>query len=445
MTGEELRKHLKEVLPLDSIRHLAKEYGVVERERELDIVQLVIALVLAGGTHEGGRQYDALRRYLQSGAPAVVRGAFYAWFTAPLERLLTELLRRAIAAGQAQPKLLPGILEGVGDWRIFDSTTIKLSNELADVYPGTGDYAAIKVHKEFSVGTGNLVGYQLSPARDHDSPFLVVDESRRGTGLLIDLGYASVTRLAECEAHDVRFVLRLKDNWKPKVDRLVRGTITRDVLAGEDFDVLLDNDVLHLDGRAIDAEVTIGRSGQSLHCRMIGIHTPKGYCFFLTNLPRKTHGPHQVGDIYRLRWEIEIDNKVDKAGARLDEIAARKDVSVRILLLASLLNTTVARTIVQSEKLSIRRGRTDAEHAQRPPLHPILLMRALAIAHTTVTQLLEDDGGRLLEWNTLMSRLRQLGHDPNWRKRPSVLDAIQGLTAPPGRKRSAKARSAEAN
>lgn len=442
MTGEELRKHLKAVVPLEAIRSLAKEYSVVERERELDIVQLVIALVLGGGTHEGGRQFDALRRYLESGAPRVVRGAFYAWFNAPLERLLTELLRLAIAAGQAQPKLLPGILRGVRDWRIFDSTTIKLHDDLTDAYPGTGDYAAIKIHKEFSVGTGNLVGYQLSPARDHDSPFLVVDESRRGTGLLIDLGYASVARLVECETYDVRFVLRLKDNWKPRIDRLVRGTITREVLAGEDFDVLLHKDVIHLDGRAIDAEVTIGRGEQSVRCRLVGVHTPSGYCFFLTNLPRRTHGPKQVGDLYRVRWEIEVDNKVDKAGARLDEIAARKEVSARIMLLASLLNTTIARTIVQSEKLAIRKGRTAAEHAQRPPLHPILLMRALAVAHTTIAELLEDDARRPFDWNVLMSRLRHLAHDPNWRKRPSVLDTIQGLTAPPGRKRDAKAPSA---
>lgn len=439
MTGEELRTHLKAVMPLDAIRLLAKEYGVIERQRELDIVQLVIALVLAGGTHEGGRQHDALRRYLESGATRVVRGAFYAWFTAPLERLLAELLRRAIAEGQAQPKLLPGILRGVRDWRIFDSTTIKLHDELTAVYPGTGDYAAIKIHKEFSVGTGNLVAFQLSAARDHDSPFLVVDESRRGTGLLMDLGYASVARLADCETHDVRFVMRLKDNWKPKVDRLVRGTITREFFEGEDFDVLLDKDVLHLDGRAIDADVTVGRGAQTVHCRLVGIHTPTGYCFFLTNLPRKTHGPKQVGDLYRIRWEIEIDNKVDKAGARLDEIGARKAVSVRTMLLASLLNTTIARTIVQSEKLAIRKGLAPAEHAQRPPLHPILLMRALAVAHATVAGLLQDAARRPLEWNALMSRLRQLGHDPNWRKRPSVLDTIQGLTAPPGRKRAAKA------
>lgn len=441
MTGDELREHLQRVISLEEIRGLAKEYGVVERQRQLDIVQLVVSLVLSGGTHEGGRQYDALRRYLESGAPKIARGAFYAWFTAPLERLLAELLRRAIAVGQEQDKLLPGILRGVRDWRIFDSTTVKLLDDLKEAYPGTGDYAAIKIHKEFSVGTGNLVDYQLSPARDHDSPFLIVDESRRGTGLLIDLGYASVARLADCDTHDVRYILRLKDGWKPRVDRLVRGTITRDVLEGESFDVLLENEVLQLDGHAIDADVTLGRSGQSVRSRLIGIHTPKGYCFFLTNITRGTHGPLQVGDLYRVRWEIEIDNKVDKAGARLDEISARKDVSVRILLLASLLNTTIARTIVQSEKLAIRKGRTPAESAKRPPLHPLLLMRALAIAHTTVAQLLQDTGRRPNDWSALMARLRQLGHDPNWRKRPSVLDRIQGLTAPPGRKRNAKART----
>jgi hypothetical protein len=430
---------MRTVMPLDVIRALAVQYGVVERERHLDVVQLVIALVLSGGTHEGGRQYDTLRRYLENGAPPVVRGAFYAWFAPPLEALLVDLLGRAITVGQAQPKLLPGILRGVTDWRIFDSTTVKLPDELKDIFPGTGDYAAIKVHKEFSVGTGNLVAYQFSPARDHDSPFLTVDAARRGTGLLIDLGYASVARLGECETHDVRYVMRLKDNWKPKVDRLVRGTITREVSEGEEFDVLLEQDVLRLDGRAVDADVTVGCGKQTVRCRLIGIPTPKGYCFFLTNLARKTHGPKQVGDIYRVRWEIETDNKVDKAGARMDEIKARKDVSVRILLLASLLNTTIARTIVQSEKLANRKGRSAAESATRPPLHPLLLMRALATAHATVTQYLRDEPEQPADWGKLMGRLRLLGHDPNWRKRPSVLDTIQGLTAPPGRKRNAKA------
>ena len=103
MTGEELKRHMQSVLSLDSLHQIAKDYKVVQRERELDIVQLIIALVLSGGTHEGGRQFDALRRYLESGAPRVARGAFYAWFTAPLEALLMNLLGRAIAAGRRSP------------------------------------------------------------------------------------------------------------------------------------------------------------------------------------------------------------------------------------------------------------------------------------------------------------------------------------------------------
>jgi len=439
MTGDELRGHLREVLDATVIGALVAKYGIQERERKLNVFELVVALILSGGTHEGGRQYDVLRTYVDNGAPRVVRGTFYAWFTEPLLELLADLLDRAIASGQRQPKLLPGILAGVTDWRVFDSTTVHLDDALIDTFPGTGKYAALKIHKEWSVGTGNLVAYKITPAREHDSPHLVVDEHRRGTGLLMDLGYASIKRLMDCGRYDVKYVIRLKENWKPTVDRLVRGAEFRDAVEGADFDALLDEELVVLDGQAIDADVTIGRGAMKIQCRLVGIPTPKGYCFFLTNLPRKTHGPHQVGDLYRVRWEIEVDNKVDKAGARLDEITARRPVSARILVLATLLNTTLARTIVQSEKLAvIAAKKTASDPASRPPLHPILLMRALASAHGTINRLLQSKTLEPAEWRSLMARLRDFGSDPNWRRRPSVLDRIQGLTAPPKPRRARK-------
>jgi putative transposase len=432
MTGEELRKHLTEVFDPEAIRALVQKYGFQSRERKRDVFELVLALILGGGTHEGGRQYDILRAYLENGAPGVTRGTFYSWFTEPLLALLTEMLERAIVLGQRQPRLLPGILGGVTDWRVVDSTTVRLHEALVDEFPGAGEYAALKIHKEWSVGNGNLVGYKISPAREHDSPHLVVDEARRDTGLLMDLGYASVERLAECQTHGVSFVIRLKENWKPTVERMVRGSVLRETLEGADFDALLDEDLIILAGQPIDADVSVGRGATTVRCRLVGICTPKGYCFFLTDLKRKTHTPVQVGDLYRVRWEIEIDNKVEKAGARLDEISARKPVSARILVLATLLNATLARTIVQSEKLDITAAKASpSDPAPRAPLHPILLMRMLASAHGTIARLLLDEAPAT-GWQPLMDRLRYYGSDPNWRRRPSVLDTIQGLTAPPG-------------
>ena len=439
MTGAELMALFVRVFRADRVDELARRYGLVERQRALDVIGFVVSLILSGGTHDGGRQYDVLRTYLENGARRVTRGAFYSWFNEPLEGLLMTLLADAIAEGAAVPSILPGILAGVSDWRIVDSTTIKLDKALLSEWPGTGDYAAGKIHKEWSVGRGNLVTFHLSPAREHDNPHLTVDEARRGTGLLVDLGYASFDLLRRCKAHDVRYVIRLKESWKPRVDRIVRGALPADILKTGDLDILLGDHVLLRDGHAIDADVTVGRGESAVASRLVGVPTPKGYCFFLTNVPRRTHGPLQIGDIYRARWEIELDNKVDKTGARIDEITARKPTSVRILLLASLLNTTLARIIVQREKASILAAKADpSDPAKKPPLHATQVVRAMRVSHSAVLAVLSGVVPDKFEWNRIMGNIRSLGHDPNWRRRPSVLDVIQGLTAPPDRRRASK-------
>src|SRR4029434_9756196 len=132
---------------------------------------------------------------------------------------------------------------------------------------GTGEYAAIKVHKVLSVGCGAPVQYHFSPAREHDSRHLQIDESWRGYGLLADLAYASLERLRACETHGVRFVIRLKENWKPKMDYVARGQVTQEFLPGADFDALLEEETLVLAGHAIDVDVPIGRGRRAVLLR----------------------------------------------------------------------------------------------------------------------------------------------------------------------------------
>ena len=159
--------------------------------------------------------------------PPVARSACYRWFDEPLERCMEALAQRAQVYARAQQGDLAGPLCGFTDWYIVDATTVTVRNALRGEFPGTGEYAAIKVHQVLSVGCGAPGQYHFRAAREHDSRHLQIDESWRGYGLLADLAYASLERLRACDTHEVRYVIRLKETWKPKVAYIARGQVTQ--------------------------------------------------------------------------------------------------------------------------------------------------------------------------------------------------------------------------
>src|SRR6185312_15432525 len=98
-----------------------------------------------------------------------------------------------------------------------------------------------------------------------------------------------------------------------RVQHVARGRLLKHFVGGTDFDCLVDDKVLVLDGSAIDVDVTFGSGSSLAMCRMVGVPTPDGtYRFYLTNLPAVV-GPLQIADLYRVRWEIESDNKLDRS------------------------------------------------------------------------------------------------------------------------------------
>ena len=72
MTGEELRELFMNTLDPALLGGLVEEYGVQQRDRKLNVTELLLALILTGGTHEGGRQYDVLRTYLENTSTKVL-------------------------------------------------------------------------------------------------------------------------------------------------------------------------------------------------------------------------------------------------------------------------------------------------------------------------------------------------------------------------------------
>jgi putative transposase len=430
MTGEDVQQVFEAILPPQEIERLCAQCGVIERQRKLHLGMVVRAMVIAAGTPGGAYQADVLRSSLEFAVPRVARSAFYRWFDAPLEQFMTALADRALAYARAQQIDLPGILGGVQDWSIVDSTTVRVRDALRDEFPGTGDYAALKGHKVLSVGCGAPVGDHFSPAREHDSRHVQSDESWQGCGLLADLAYASLARLRACHAHGVRFVIRLKDNWKPKVDYLARGQVTQEFCAGTDLDVLLDQESLVLNGHTVDADVRVGSTKQPLHLRLVGVPTPKGDGFFLTNLPPRL-GPRQVAALYRVRWAVELSIKLDKSVHRLDQVDAERACSVKTLLHASLIASIIAALLAHTHNMQTRPS-PEGEPRTAAPLPPRRLALQLAVSCQSIAQAFDLKGAAAKRrWQQIAELLTHSGRDPNWRRRPSVLDQLRGWKRQP--------------
>jgi len=425
MTGDEVRQVFEALLPQEEIDRRCQECGVVQRERKRNVGMFVRAMVIAAGPPGGAYQADVLRSYLECEGPHVARSAFYRWFDEPLEPFMEALAARALADARAQPVDRSGPLCGVTDWYMVDATTVTGRDARLEEFPGPGSSAAIKGHKVLSVGCGAPVQYHVRPAREHDSRHLTIDESWRGYGLLADLAYASLDRLRACDTHGVRVVIRLQEHGKPKVDDIARGQVTQDFCPGSDLDALLAQETLLLDGQVIDADVHVGWGRHALPLRLVGVQTPTGYGFFLTHLPPRL-GPRQVADLYRVRWEVERRIRLDKSVNRLEAIAAERPCTLKPLLHASRIASTIAALLAHTHHVKTRPQEAGTPRTEAT-LHPRCLALPLAVSCQSIAHAFDLQGAEAQRrWDKLAALRTHAGKDPNGRRRPSVLDQLRG-------------------
>jgi hypothetical protein len=228
----------------------------------------------------------------------------------------------------------------------------------------------------------------------------------------------------------VRVVMRLKEHWKPKVDDLARGQVTHEFLPGSDCDALLADDTFVLDGRTVDADVPVGQGKVAVHLRLVGVPPPKGSCFFLTNLPPQI-GPRQVADRYRVRWEVDLSIWLDQSVNRLDAIAAEQPCTLKTRRQAALIASTIAALLAHTHHVHTRPQQPGAPRTEAP-LHPRRLAWQLAVSCQSIAHAFELTGAEATQrWNKIAELRTHSGKDPNWRRRPSVLDQLRGWKRQP--------------
>ena len=96
----------------------------------------------------------------------------------------------------------------------------------------------------------------------------------------------------------------------------------------------------------LDLDVEINDGGRKIVARLVCVPFGGVDRFYLTTLPRDVFSPHDVAEIYRLRWEVELFFRNWKGAVRLDEVHRLKHRdSLLVAVTSSLLAAVFARDI----------------------------------------------------------------------------------------------------
>ena len=322
----------------DELDELARECGVVQREREFTGRTLLLMIVVTLLEKSDATWADFHRTAGRLGLE-VTRAAVEKRFAAgqPLvdffRKALERILRQSVIGDPSSTELLQPFTAVL----VGDATTIALPDELADLFPGCGgaagtSRAALKIQVLWDLKIGQLVKLVVEPGRASDakSP-IALAEAEAGTLLIYDLGYFDVSRFAALDARETQFISRLQ-----------HGTDVFDT-AG----VLLDL-VPFFRGQTaslVDQMILLGATVR-LCCRLIAIRVPDevanrrrqqardkakkrgrepsaeylellGWSLFVTNCKEEELTWKAVVVLYRARWQIELLFKLWKSHNQL--------------------------------------------------------------------------------------------------------------------------------
>ena len=251
----------------------------------------------------------------------------------------------------------PGWLSSFNRVLIKDGTRFELPEAYKDEFPGSGGSASKAgacLQYEFDLKSGNILGLTLTPANRPDVTEAkeVLDTIDKNDLVFRDLGYYTLASLNNVIGKEAFFISRLGSNTvvyekvKEKLQRLdfkelyaymVKNKIsrlTKKVLIGaqEKIPVRL---VIELLPEAVYEQ----RVRKTLE-----FHKKKGYIttdnyktrarfnLFISNVPEEMLPEEVVPQLYRIRWQIELNFKIWKSVMGIDNTREMKQIRWLCLL-----------------------------------------------------------------------------------------------------------------
>jgi hypothetical protein len=369
------------LLDPDRLQAIAEDLRVVERHRGYDAGLVALSIVLSAlqrSTDTQGRLADARQVYGMLGGGATTESGFRK-VARKIGPVLREILNRrlgTIAAGVADPELR-GRLSALRDVLIPDGCAFKLASKLAGTYAGTGQPSEMKFHAVYSVRAGGAVALNATAGAVHDNDGFAPQEWVPGSLYIWDLGYNDYGRVVAATKAGAFVLQRLKAGANPRVlASFGPGGHRRELHSDDGGDIRLDDacamGLVHRQ-RILDLDIELREDGETAVVRVVCVPFGGEDRYYLTTLARTDFSPHDIAELYRLRWEIELFFRGLKGATRLDEVRRlENEESLHAIVYGSLFAALLARDITAKlNELEI--ARYNAEHASTEAFPPAAL------------------------------------------------------------------------
>jgi hypothetical protein len=321
-------------------RRLARQMGVIQRERKLTGASLLLLLVL-GWLHQPAAGPSALSRFAGTLGITISKQAIEEHWTFLTAAWLYEVLLRAVQCLiSAQAVAIP-LLERFRGVYLEDGSSLRLPDALEQFWrgcrggntQGSATKAAVKLTMRLELKEGTLQGPLLQDGRSHESRSLLQELPLvKGALWIADLGYFALLRLGQASKAGVYFLMPLKD-----------GVVLW--LAGKRVDILA---VLqeHAEQDEQEYAIVLG-AGKQVPCRLFARRasqeqvkrrhgkqdeyarkhgttvTPRQrewakWTLLISNVPLPLLSLAEAFVLLRVRWQIELLWKLWKMQGQLD-------------------------------------------------------------------------------------------------------------------------------
>ena len=338
---------------------LAREMGVIQRERKVNGATLLLLLVL-GWLHQPQAGPSALARFAGSLGVTISKQGIEEHWTYRTAQWLYEVLLRAVQSLISAKAVAVPLLQRFAGVYIEDGSTIRLPDGLEDYWRGCrggngqakGTKAGVKLTLRLELSEGKLSGPLLQDGRSHESTSLLQQVPLvKGALWIADLGYFALVRLAQLSKAGVSFLMPLKD-----------GVVTW--LAGKRVDVL---ELLSSHGQEEEQEyeIILG-AGKQVPCRLFARRATQvqikrrheaqdeyarkhgtqvtqrqrdwaQWTLVISNVPACLLSLAEAFILLRARWQVELLWKLWKMQGQVDEWQTKNEARILCEVYAKLL------------------------------------------------------------------------------------------------------------